>query len=172
MYPSEYAYRDDSIIRAESASANCSKYPGGYLIDYIHCDGTQLKLADSDLGQGQYQSLEYYQWSAWSNGKLLFIFPARDSLTTITLYYYSDSVRSLPRLRFHVVQNDFDVWDAPTTSHLYVEVAAVPLGEEPAGCRNVSINVNFNTKKVLMYKFRRSFQFAVSEVQFFKRKKL
>ena len=31
---------------------------------------------------------------------------------------------------------------------------------------SVSIHVNFNTKKVLMYKYSSSFQFAVSEVEF------
>ena len=90
VYPSEYAYRDDSVTRAESPNANCSSYPPRE--DYIHCDGTQLKLADSNIGQELYRSTDYYQWSAGSAGKLLFIFPTRVSLTTITLHYYSDSV--------------------------------------------------------------------------------
>ena len=48
-----------------------------------------------------------------------------------------------------------------------VQVAAVPPGGEPAGRRNVSINFNFNTMKLLMYKIRSSFDFVVSEVEFF-----
>ena len=173
MYPSEYAYRDDSVTRAESAGANCRRYPPGDLPggarseDYIHCDGTQLKLTDSNFGQEQYHSTDYYVWSAGSADQLLFIFPTRVSLTTITLHYYSDSVRSLPRLRFYAVPDDFDAWDAPTTGTPSVNVASVPPGGEPVGHRSVSINVNFNTKKVLMYKFSSSFQFVVSEVEFF-----
>ena len=71
-----------------------------------------------------------------SNGQLLFIFPTAVSLTTITLHYYSDNIRGLPRLRFYAVPDDFDVWDAPTTSYPHVDVALVPPGGEPAGRRN------------------------------------
>ena len=171
VYPSEYAYRDESVNRAERSSANCRRYPS-YEVDmgirYVHCDGTQLRLTDSDLGQEQYSSGDYYVWSAGNDGQLLFILPTRVSLTTITLHYYSDSDLGFPRLRFYAVPDDFDIWDAPTTGTPRIDVAAVPPGGEPAGRRNVSINVNFSTKKVLMYKFSSSFQFAASEVKFFK----
>ena len=141
---------------------------GIYSTDYIHCDGTQLKLTDTNLGSEQpFSSSSHYQWSAGSDEQLLFIFPTSDSLTTITLHYYSDSDQGLSRLRFHAVRNDFDVWDAPTTSTPRVEIASVSSGKKPAGCRNVSISVNFNTKKVLMYKFSSDFIFSVSEVEFF-----
>ena len=107
-------------------------------------------------------------WPAGKSGQqLLFIFPTRASLTTITLHYYSDSVRGLSRLRFYAVSDDFDVWDVATGSITHVDVSAVSTGWESAGRRNVSISVNFNTKKVLMYKFSSTYQFAVSEVEFF-----
>jgi hypothetical protein len=157
------------VTRAESASANCRRYPSRYA--YINCDGDQLKLSDSDRGSNtEYTATSYYVWTAESSEKLLFIFPTRVSLTTITLHYYSDSVRGRPRLRFYAVPDDFNVWDAPTTSNAYAGFDSVPPGGEPAGHRSVSINVNFNTKKVLiyMYKFSSSSQFAVSEVEFFK----
>ena len=56
--------------------------------------------------------------------------------------------------------------DALPSGTQHVEVAVVVPGGEPAGRRNVSINVNFNAKKVLMYKFSATYQFAVSEVEF------
>ena len=173
VYPSEYAYRDDFVTRAERSSANCRRYPPGSLQggdnpeSYIHCDGTQLRLADSDLGQEQYNSSDYYVWPIGRDKQLLFTFPTRVSLTTITLHYYSDSNLGFPRLRFYAVPDDFDVWDTPTTGTPRVDVAAVQ-DREPTGRRNVSINVNFSTKKVLMYKYSSSYQFAVSEVKFFK----
>ena len=173
MSPSEYAYHDDSVTRAESGSANCRRYPAGNLQgipnteNYVHCDGTQLKLADSEIGSEQYSSSQHYVWSAGRDGQLLFIVPTRVSLTTITLHYYSDSVQGLSRLRFYAVLDDFDVWDAPTTSTPHVDVAAVPPDREPAGRRNVSISVSFNTKRVLMNKFSSTYPFAVSEVEFF-----
>ena len=163
----------------ESASANCRMKQSGLseitrTERYHHCDGRQLKLADSDLGLEQYRSSDYYVWSAETTIRhLLFIFPTMINLTAITLHYYSDSdsiqgrSRSLPRLRFYAVPDDFNIWNALTTSYGYVEIAAVPPDGQPAGRKNVSINVIFNTKKVLMQKFRSSFQFAVSEVEFF-----
>jgi hypothetical protein len=169
VYPSEYAYHDESVSRAESASANCRRYPPDSLQAgvYVHCDGTQLKLTDSDLGQEQYQSSDYYRWSAGNDEQLLFIFSTRVSLTAITLHYYSDSVRGRPRLRFYAVPDDFDVWDAPTINYPCVGIASVPPGGEPAGRRSISINVNFNTRKVLMHILSSTSVLAVSEVQFF-----
>ena len=172
MYPSEYAYRNDSVIRTENASANCMRYPsslqaGVFTEVYTHCNGSKLKLTDSNFGSEQYQRMHYYVWIAERAGELLFIFPTRVSLTTITLHYYSGSLRGLPRLRFYAVPDDFDVWDAPITSYPSIDVASASPGGELAGHRNISINVNFHTRRVLMYKYVSGFGFAVSEVEFF-----
>ena len=174
VYPSEYAYRDDTVTRAESASANCRRYPprpGDTRFIYIHCDGQPLKLSDSDR-DSEYTATSYYVWSAGSGDQLLFIFPTRVSLTTITLHYYSDSDRGRPKLIFYAVPDDFNVWDAPTTNTSRVPIASVQPGGEPAGHRSVSIIFNYNIKKVLMYKDRSSFIFAVNEVEFFTCSKL
>ena len=178
VYPSEYAYHDDSVTRSESISANCRSYPPGSFLGglhpehYIHCDGTQLKLADSNYGQEQYQPTDHYVWRSTSTELLLFIFPTRVSLTTITLHYYSDSVRGLPRLIFYAVPDDFDVWDVPETSYPHVDVASFPPVGGPAGHRNntnvmININIKFNTKKVLMFKSSSAFHLAVSDAEFF-----
>ena len=137
---------------------------------YIHCDGTHLQLNYSNIGQEPYQHTDYYRWLPGSDGQLLFIFPTAVSLTTITLYYYSNSHRGLPRLRFYAVPDDFNVWNNPNTTCSYpsVDVASVSSGIERADLKNVSINVNFNTTKMLMYKYSSSsLIFAVSEVEFF-----
>ena len=128
MYPSEYAYHDNSVSRDESPSASCRRYEDTFTYSgqYTHCDGRQLKLIDSELGPEQYQPTDYYVWIAGSDGKLLFIFPTRVSLTTITLHYYSDNAHhlGLPRLRFYAVLDDFDVWDAPDYKHTtYADVS-------------------------------------------------
>ena len=174
VYPSEYAYHYNSVSRSENRNADCRRYPvdhdnvGVDEEQYTHCDGRPLQLANDNYGQDQYG---YYSWSASTSrsggSKLLFIFPTRVSLTTITLHYHSDNRRGLSRLRFYVVSDDFDIWDTASPSYSHADVASVPPGGEPAGRRNTSINVNFNTKKVLMYKFSSSFIFAVSEVEFF-----
>ena len=141
-------------------------------IVYIHCDGDRLKLSDSDRGSNtEYTATFYYVWPAGSAGQLLFIFPTRVSLTTITLHYYSDSVRGRPRLRFYAVPDDFDVWEAPTIGNPYVHVgrSAIPPGGEPIGGKNITIKPQskFNTMKVVLSKLSSGFQFAVSEVEFF-----
>ena len=172
VYPPEYAYEDGSVAEQESIIANCKRYQhslqeGVSTEQFAHCDGTQLKLTDSNLGREQYQSTDYYVWLGGRAAQLLFIFPTRVSLTTIKLHYYSDSLTGLPRLNFYAVPDGFDVWGAPAISNLPADVASVPPGGEPAGRRNVSINVNFNTKKLLMFIFRHTFMFSVSEVEFF-----
>ena len=109
-------------------------------------------------------------WTAGSgNTQLLFIFPTRVSLTAISLHYYSDSTRGLPKLRFWAVPDDFDVWDAPPTNYTYVEVAEVSAGGEQ-GHRNetITFNIPIIITKILLVKFRSSLSFALSEVEFFR----
>ena len=175
VYRSEYAYHGNSVFRAERASAMCTEYPtslthrGTSPEDYFHCVGTPLKLTDSDVGSEQYSNSDYYVWTDETrSSQLLFIFPTRVNLTTITLHYYSDNMRGLPRLIFYAVPDDFNVWDAPAASYSHVDVAAVPPGGEPAGQRNVSVVtvLSAKAKKILMYKSRSSFVFAVSEAEF------
>ena len=174
MYPSEYAYQENSVYGTERDSANCRNYPrsglpGVSTEDYIHCDGTPLRLTDSDLGSQQFTVTDYYTWlvDETRSHQLLFIFPTRINLNTITLHYYRTSGRGLPRLRFYAVPDDFDIRDAPTSSFYHVDVVAMPPGRESAGQSNVCFNVTTVTMKLLMIKFRSSFSFAVSEVEFF-----
>ena len=100
VYPLECAYCDDSVSRIEMAGANCRASDMEKILhtaEYIYCDGTQLTLVDSDTGSEQYSSRDYYVWSAGRDWQLLFIFPTRVSLTTITLHYYSDSIHGRPK---------------------------------------------------------------------------
>ena len=134
----------------------------------MHCDGTQLRLVDSDIGSDQYTSHDYYVWTAGSgNTQMLFIFPTRVRLTIITLHYYSDSIRGLPGLKVWAVPDDFDVWNAPISIYYHVDVATVPPGGEPRGLKNIRVNFTTNTMKILLYKSAASFTFAVSEVEFY-----
>ena len=176
MLPTEYAYLGDSVTRSERDSANCMNYPqiqtgippGVHSEHYIHCNGTQLRLSDSEAGsQSQYVQMDYFEWPVGSDSRyLLFIFPTRVKLTNITLHYYSSHSRGLPPLRFYAVPDDFNVWDA-TPSSASVTVAAIPAGSQlTASNTNISIDVNFNTKKVLMVKAGSTYKFTLSEVEF------
>ena len=173
VYPSEYAYQKYSVFRMEHSDANCRVYSEGeigpnlHLSDYVHCNGTQLRLTDSHFGSEMYNEADYYRWPANSgSNQLLLIFQTRVHLTNITLHYYSDSVRGLPRLRFFAIPDDFDVWDAPIMMYPYVDIAPVHLAEVP-GSTNISVHTDFSSKKVLLYKYRSSYLFSLSEVKFF-----
>ena len=63
--------------------------------------------------------------------------------------------------------DNFDVWDAPTTSYIIADIAAVTQSSNVVGRRNVSVGFNATTMKLLMYKFRSTYSFTVSEVEFF-----
>ena len=160
MYPSEYAYQDSSVYETERNSANCRNYPTPQ--DYIHCDGTPLRLTDSDIGSEQFIPTDYYVWltDETRNHQLLFIFPTRVNLTTITLHYYSSSGRGLPRLRFYAVPDDFDIWDVPISSYYYVDVAALSPCTWSVGRRNVRVIFHVTTRKILMVKFSSSFHLS------------
>ena len=146
----------------------CRGHHGVHTEHYTNCNGTLLKLTDSDIGSEQYSSSDYYVWSSRTGGsELLFIFPTRVNITTITLHYYSDSVRGLPWLKFFAVPDDYDSCDGLSANYNNVNVDPVPPGGETAGRRNLSINFDLTTKKVVMYKYSSDTEFAVSEEKFF-----
>ena len=145
--------------------------------EFIHCNGTQLRLADSNLGSEQYTDDDYYVWDseALKGGELLFIFPTRVNLTTITVHYYSDNIRGFPHVTFFDVEDDYDIWDTARVSVLYNRVHLKPPDGESTGRSSVSVNqVDFpiTNLRILMYvsmRFQGNFplEFAVSEVEFF-----
>lgn len=173
VYPSEYAFQDNSVGRSERRNVNCRSYAHSLQIGVItehfkHCDGSNLRLTDSEFGSQNYSSIYYYWWSSdKKDSQLMFIFENKVNLTTITLHYYSSSTQGLPKLKFFTVPTDFDIWDAPTANYRYVYINEKLPGGEPEGIKSTSINFNFNTTKVLMFIPRRAFQFALSEVEFF-----
>ena len=69
------------------------------------------------------------------------------------------------------VPDNFYVWNNATFgNYTFVTLTAEPPADSGSiGHRNVSVNVNFNTKKVLMVKEKSEDYFAVSEVEFFTR---
>ena len=172
VYPSEYAFHQDSVNGAESPSANCKNYRRGiyhqaHTEDFIYYNGTQLTLSDSNLGSQQYNPSDYYERpSGLMSSQLLFIFPTRVKLTTITLHYYSDSDRGLPDLRFFDVPDNFNVWKVPMPSYSHRDITKMLPGIT-AGNSSVSINVDFYTRKVLITRKSSTFYFVVSEVEFF-----
>ena len=167
-------YHSRFITATERATAMCTietvtvaGSPENY--KYCYSNGTQPRLTDSELGPEKSINYSlYYEWNRETT-QLLFIFSTRVNLTTITLHYYSGSQNNgLPTLMLFAVPDNFYVWNNATFgNHTSVRVTAEPPADSGSrGRRNVSVNVNFNTKKVLMVKERSGFNFAVSEVEF------
>ena len=170
--PSEYSYFVHSVDGTERTSANCTHTLAAdntSIDDVISCDGAQLRLADSDLGSEPYSSSDYYVWSAGVTvRRMLFTLPERVNLTGITLHYYSDSTRGLSKLSFYAVPDDFKLEDGLRSIYSQAIVdARRPESREQDGPTNFTLNLDFNTKKVLMLKILSNFQFALSEVEFF-----
>ena len=143
-------------------------------ITIVITDGTPLRLTDSQLGSEQYNSSDYFVWNnETSGGHLLFIFPTRVNLTTITLHYYSDNIRGFgfPCMKFSAFPDDFKLWDRiGTSSEANIDAPwPVPPDGESTGPRSVSVNhVNITTKNILMYVVLLNLQrAALSEVEFF-----
>ena len=177
MHPTAYAYLGDSVSRSEEDSANCINYPKipGESVSsdrYIYCNGTQLRLSDSEVGsQSQCHPSYNYEWSGTDRRHLLFIFPTRVNLNTFTLRYYRDKQRGLPQLGLYAVPDEFDVWDSTPRDNRLVVISSVLPSEEPEGssCINlpVSLLISTATKKVLMVITRSNYIFSVSEVEFY-----
>ena len=170
-YPSEYSYFVNSIMATERDSANCTTTvtDEADMDHFVHCDGEQLRLVDSDLGSELYDSTDYYVWSAGvTTTRILFTFPARVHLTSLTLHYYSDSIHGLSKLRFQAVPDDFKLGDSLRAIYSQVVVDAIPpSSQEQVGRTKIAINLDFITKKVLLSKILSNFQLSVSEVEFF-----
>ena len=108
----------------------------------------------------------------WSAGvtvrRMLFTLPERVNLTGITLHYFSDSNRGLSRILFYAVPDDFKLGDGVRSFYNQAIVETkLPSNREQNGPTNFTVNLDFNTKKVLMLKILSNFQFALSEVEFF-----
>ena len=175
VYPSEYAYLQDSVYASERSGANCRNYPSGLepsirSEDYIHCDGIPLRLADSDYGSEPYNvnSTEYYVWDAETRyRRFLLIFPTRVDMALITLHYYSDSMRGVPHLIIYPIAepDHFYVWDSLTINDVHLLLGLAPPGSQP-GHRNVSFDsLGINTTKILI--IIEAGNFALSEVELY-----
>ena len=51
-----------------------------YTENYVYCNGTPLRLTDSDIGSENYTTSDYYVWNAETrSSQLLFIFPKKST---------------------------------------------------------------------------------------------
>ena len=131
---------------------------------YVHCN-QPTTITDSNTDPPT------YIWGE-ASGKLLFIFSTEIIFENITIYYISNTTdQGRPKLRFHAVPDNFQVWDTPNSHQSEVFDEIIPGGEE-VGVRKVPNSndgiMTFNTSRVLIEKLveTKTYDFFISEVEF------
>jgi hypothetical protein len=130
---------------------------------------TPALLTDGQFGADNYSSTEnYYIAQHGDSYQILFTFPTIKVVRYIMLYYYNNVTgnKSLPRVSVYIVNDDFNVWDSPTTSWI-VEVGPSNLPPTQAGLKQERITVDSASRKWLLRFRQLEHQFYLSEVAFF-----
>ena len=172
VFPTECAYNDASLNASVWSRTNrCERYtetevPVG--IDsnhYLHCSHP-TQLTDSNLGSAQHiQQDAFYIWNNQA-GIVLFTFSVPYTFTQIKLHYYSSSGTSLPRVTIYSVSENYMIWShLPTSSIGYIP--SVDPSTVAVGMWVATLNLLSTTSKLAMYVSRSSYQFYLSEVEFF-----
>ena len=139
-------------------------------VEFVHCHHP-TRITDSDKSQPTFTQDTHNSVYIWPSrpDQVLFTFSSRKLINSITLHYYSnEDNQGLPKLRFFAVPEDFKVTDRPSSSYPTRVLDAVFPGDEGSGLRNKTMDVPFNTTKILMTKgFTKNYQFYLSEIEFF-----
>ena len=176
-----YAYLNGEMNVTEYHNANCRKYgQSNGLQFYSLCDGSPLRLTDSQFGPEYYPSSHdhnYYvmKGTIFSLMYKIFLFALSEPtrLDKIRLHYYSDlhGGKILPVIYFFAIRDDQLVYD---NLHAYETLGVVgsPFSETVNGRTNVTITVSSSSlpySKVLMHISFLPYEkfFYLSEVEFF-----
>ena len=123
----EYAYLTSSLSGMDHPGANCRQYCGSNpshppITSYTHCDGSPLKLSDSEVGSTKNYTADQNQYYC-SNGpvslKILFTLSESVQLSHTRLHYYNgpqDNPMSgyrkvLPATIYTLVNDEYEVWE-------------------------------------------------------------
>lgn len=130
---------------------------------------TPALLTDGQYGADTYGSTDHYYIAQHGDSyQILFTFPTIKVVSYIMLYYYSNITgdQSLPIVSVYIVNDDFNVWDSPTTSWID-EVGPSNLPPTQAGLKQERITVKSASRKWLLRFRQLEHQFYLSEVAFF-----
>ena len=163
----------------EYPSAQCKPYDPNVNIHYL-CDGSPLRLTDSQLGPEYYSSTYDHNYYIMKRTRgtatyntFLFILSEPTRLAKIRLHYYSDIHRGriLPIIYFYATRDDQPVYDT-LNAYERLGVLGSPFSETVNGRTNVTISISSSSlayRKVLMHIhfIPNEKYFYLSEVEFF-----
>ena len=182
----EYAYLTSSLSGVDHPGANCSQYSCGNNPShppttsyYTHCDGSPLKLSDSEVGSTNNYTADQNQYYC-SNGNLKILFTLSETvqLSHIRLHFYNDwenqingYYKSLAPTSFSLMNDEYEVWEpAYPGVHIYGPVHYID-DEYIAGPKNITVSASrgIKTRKVVLTtSYSHSpYQFCISEVKFY-----
>ena len=162
---------------SEYPGAQCRTYDNSHLQSYSLCDGSPLRLTDSQLGPDYYSSTHDHNYYIMKdNGyyrNFVFTLSEPTRLAQIRLHYYSDIHRGkiLPVIYFYATKHNQLVYNT-LDAYERLGVVGSPFSETVNGRTNVTISVSscsLEYSKVLMYIsfIPNDKYFYLSEVEFF-----
>ena len=122
-------------------------------------------LTDSNAGGNTSNTQDYLVWNSTNRfSRLLFTFPTKIVLRTITLYYFvgRGSATANPRLEFLAVPDDFTLGGTTPDSTSLLSATL----SEAGSSANVSLCPTMMSK-LLVTKNNEDYRFGLSEVEFF-----
>ena len=169
VHPVSYSYLDGSFTSLEStAAAHCATPITRDELVYLTC--TSSALTDGDPGPANFTGTDSEEYYIWDNSKvsqqMLFTFARNFSLTAIRInYYYFRNGK--PKLRFYLVEDDFQVWDSTTADHTSTTFDNMRLEENSTERRIDTNTVHGIVSKILLVSvFDKRYRTVLSEVTF------
>lgn len=162
--PLRYSYRNGSFTHGEPMT-QCTSLPNNYL------DCPPSVITDGNTGPTNFddsiQQQPYFIWNNTRSEEILFTFPRTFNLTRIVIFFYFRySDIGLRKLRFYLVDNDFDI----ATNESIDRIPGRTVGPYPSNStmkKSSNILLTGSTSKILMQvETNKKFKMVMSEIQF------
>lgn len=178
-----------SLLSMDHPSANCRQYcsnnnipshpPALDITSYTLCDGSPLKLSDSQIGSSNDYMTDQDQYYCSSGSlEILFVLSEKVQLSHIRLHIYNNwnepingYYRSLAPTVFSLMNDDYEIWE-PQFSGVHVYGPHSIVNDYITGPRNITVSAlrEIKTRKVVLTTLtaqHSSYQFCISEIEFY-----
>ena len=183
----EYAYLTSSLSGMDHLSANCRQYCGNNnipshppLTSHTLCDGSLLKLSDSEIGSmtDNYTADQNQYRCSNATLKILFTLSERVQLSHIRVHFYNDwdnpvdgRYKSLAPTYFSLMNDEYEVWEPEYPGKHVYGPRSIP-DDYIVGPKNITVSSSqgIKTRKVVLtstHSAHGSYNFCISEVEFY-----
>lgn len=151
VQPVSYSYLNGSFCCQDFEANGCVVDRNIDTQTYISC--TSSLLSDNSLGPANFNESMNKGYYIWNNSGqrqvMLFTFSQNITLTNIEIVYYYYG-RGRPKLRFYLVEDNFQVWDAINNNRISITLDNDVLGENNTGRQTSTKRLNGITSKIAM----------------------